>query len=464
MIGHPQGLRFEFALDPNDTRGLAWGEGRLLLAGEPIWFGEGSAGNKTSLQWTWVDLLEFLGRAWPWLIAEEGYPLPVQPLYPAFFLPEAERRWAELPDTQIDDEEALAHRFLARHDLAAALKGMFLPAVIVLRQGNTGHISAATLCKTLIRPWREIEDTLEKAGNYLAAACEESTQSRAQQACAIWHQREERRAQLELDLTTGHTPEERSHLETLGVTRENWQIPEIRAAARMTRGVVTPEHQAILLAEVARTPRCVTPKLDALSASCLEKLRERDKPHEQGYWLASWLRGKLGIDAFSTVEPRDFLSDWAVQVQEIELEKCPIEAITAWGDQHGPAILINRAVGCRSAHEYGARATLAHEMAHLLLDRDAAFPAGEVLGGRTPEYPEKRARAFAAEFLVPRCLVEKIIRESHSLEEAVQVLQHENRVSKELLAWQIHNSSAYDSLMESEKIILEQWKMSAQFI
>ncbi|TVS00507.1 MAG: ImmA/IrrE family metallo-endopeptidase [Rhodospirillales bacterium] len=461
LIGAPEGLQFELALDAEDPRGLAWGHCRVFLAGEPVWVGEDPDGTEIPLQWTWVDLLEFLGRAWPWLIAEEDYPLPVQPLYPALFLREAERRWEDLSEAQVEEEEEQAHRFLARHDLAAAMKGLFLPAVLLLRQGNTGHISAAALRQTRVRPWREIQTTLEMVGDHLAAACADSAQPRAQQAYAAWRQRDARLAQRELDLATGLTHDERARFEPFGVTAGQWMHPEIRAVARMTRGAVIPEHQAALLAQVVRSPHLATPVLDDLAARCRSAFQEAGKPHEQGYGLASWLRTELGIDEFASVEPKDWLERWNVRVQEIHLESCPIEAVTAWGEQHGPVILLNRAEGCRSAHQYGARATLAHEIAHLILDRDAALPAGEVLGGRTPEYPEKRARAFAAEFLFPRRLAENAIRESNTLEEAVLILQGEHRVSTELLAWQIYNSGVRPALTEKETILLDQWRTGA---
>ena len=37
------------------------------------------------------------------------------------------------------------------------------------------------------------------------------------------------------------------------------------------------------------------------------------------------------------------------------------------------------------------RATLAHEICHLLVDRGSALPLVEVLGGRTAEHVERRA-------------------------------------------------------------------------
>jgi Zn-dependent peptidase ImmA (M78 family) len=49
----------------------------------------------------------------------------------------------------------------------------------------------------------------------------------------------------------------------------------------------------------------------------------------------------------------------------------------------------------------GRNATLAHELCHLLLDRDRARRAVVVSGPWAPPRIEQRARAFAAMFLVP---------------------------------------------------------------
>jgi Zn-dependent peptidase ImmA (M78 family) len=57
-----------------------------------------------------------------------------------------------------------------------------------------------------------------------------------------------------------------------------------------------------------------------------------------------------------------------------------IDAVACWGPRHGPAVLLNREG--RHAHtERGARATLAHEICHLLIDRQGSLPlAGQWLG------------------------------------------------------------------------------------
>ncbi len=452
LIGPSQGLQFQLNLDPNDKEGLAWGEGLVLLDGEPVWFGEDAAGRETPVRWTWVDLLEFLGRWWPWLVLEEDYPYPFQPLYPGFLLREADLRWQELSDEQVEEEEQAVHRFLARHDLAEALKGIFLPSLMLLRQGKTCHVSAASR-QNRVRPWSEVHDTLKELGRFLAEAVSASSNPRAQYALDLWSKREERTAELELNLTTGLAREIRESFQDV-----NWRSMEIRAVARMSSRSVLLTDQQKLLRHIAALPSGETPDLDGLAAQVHAEFQEIGAPHNQGYWAANRLRALLGLSWSEYVEPGICLEQWGVLIQEIQLERCPVEAVTAWGEEHGPAIILNTGAGSRAAHEFGRRATLAHEIAHLILDRGRALPAGEVLGGRTPEYLEKRARAFAAEFLLPREAAEETIRRSTSLEDAAHFLQKTWKVSTELLAWQINNSSARALLSQEEKIRLEYWQ------
>lgn len=129
----------------------------------------------------------------------------------------------------------------------------------------------------------------------------------------------------------------------------------------------------------------------------------------------------------------------------------PIEAIAAWGSGHGPAILLNRSTDVVTGLSHRERTTLAHEICHLLIDRHRAMPVAEVLGGRTPEYAEKRARAFAAELLLPWETAATEIREAASLSVAIEHLQQNYGVSKALLGWQISNSSVMQQMTADER-------------
>jgi len=135
--------------------------------------------------------LEFLARNWPWLILEESYPIPVSPLFPGSLRGAAEHRWesGDLPEETIDREDEAVYRFLCRHDLAMALKGLFVPSLILLRQVNQYLVSYPAMRLNALRPYREIIDTLTALGDRLAAAVTDSPQPRAKLAHALWQER-----------------------------------------------------------------------------------------------------------------------------------------------------------------------------------------------------------------------------------------------------------------------------------
>jgi hypothetical protein len=91
----------------------------------------------------------------------------------------------------------------------------------------------------------------------------------------------------------------------------------------------------------------------------------------------------------------------------------------------------------------------------LLLDRTGALPVGEVLGGRVPVLPEKRARAFAAEFLLPRDTAAEYVRSVPTLIEAIDQLSQDFGVSEEVAAWQVWNGPARPALREEEHAIIK---------
>ena len=160
------------------------------------------------------------------------------------------------------------------------------------------------------------------------------------------------------------------------------------------------------------------------------------------------------------MSPADIIRTWGVQLDGIEIPERRVEAICAWGPRHGPVILLIRAAGQSSEYSavsshYRLRSTLAHEICHLLIDRDRALPVAEVLGGRAPEHAEKRARAFAAQFLLPRQAAAATVREAPGLSQALEGLQQRFQVGRELTRWQIENSDAYPTLTTEEQALLE---------
>ena len=172
-----------------------------------------------------------------------------------------------------------------------------------------------------------------------------------------------------------------------------------------------------------------------------------NRPHQEGQFLAGWLRNHLGLETPGTeAKPDELLRKWNVSVTNIAVSQ-EIEAISVWGKNHGPAILLNsQGLHNRSYSQHeglsgGSRATLAHEICHLLIDRRRTLPVAEVLGGSTPLYVEQRANAFAAEFLVPRAWAKREHAAAADAEQALDRISARYRVTNMLAARQLLNEA-----------------------
>lgn len=192
-------------------------------------------------------------------------------------------------------------------------------------------------------------------------------------------------------------------------------------------------------------PSVTTPELDQLSEAAIAVLQAaaNEPPYEQGYLLATWLRAEPGaVHANGKIDPSALLRRWGVPVVEVALDLASLDAIGCWGSQHGPGVVIN-ADGAHANSKAGRRATLAHEVAHLLVDRTGSLPLAEVLGGRTALHVEQRARAFAAELLLPRAVaVSEFLDSDSDYELVLRRVMKNFGVSSEVIAWQVRNSRA----------------------
>jgi Zn-dependent peptidase ImmA (M78 family) len=217
---------------------------------------------------------------------------------------------------------------------------------------------------------------------------------------------------------------------------------EIVGVARMRPGDLPNVDLQIVFEEIEKTQKLVTEVLDALAAEASNQfalLLTSAVPHfEQGCEIATWLRTRLNIDG--RAHPAALLEGWGVRVKKMTLSTHNVDAIAFWGLKHGPAVLVNTR-GKHSRSRAGARATLAHEICHLLVDRRRALPIGDVLGGHVPHAIEKRARAFAAEFLLPQQIAyEKFIKTDGNLHDTAYLLADlvdDFKVSRLIAAYQL---------------------------
>jgi Zn-dependent peptidase ImmA (M78 family) len=460
-MGGKRGLRFELSLSlrgPAERRALAWGKGLVYLDDAPVWSGgTTSTGVPRPVEGAWIDLLDHLAGAWPWLALEEGCPGGYNSRLPGDLRREAAQRWGGSEDQIPDAEEEALYRYETRHDLARALSGIRLPRLFLLREGRDMWICSPDTCTT--QPFEEVIGVLEDLGDFLARAVADVAEGRGRQAVERWRRRQERMQERFFELRTGL---ESSLLEALSegvdpVDFWEWEgdpaeDTELMAAARMGAAALSVPQQKQVLERMRRLRKKTTSALNDLAEKARESLGANADAtdFEQGYALAHWLRREL--DEEQAVDPESLCREWGVTVDRIRLDDCDLHAVACWGKRHGPAVLLNTGNRAKPSGRAGRRSTLAHEVCHLLMDRARTLPAAEVLGGSAPLWAERRANAFAAEFLLPRELAMASLRKGDSAEIVLKYLTQTYGVSRQLAALQICNHPSFPQYLQPEDL------------
>ncbi len=417
---------------------------RLWAHGQELWPG---GGYEPGLEWTWIELAEFLARFWNWLIWENGFPFELQGESIGHVRADLDRRWSLLSMAVRDMEEEDFYSFEERHDLARAISGAVAPSVWLVREGNMCWIS--THDSSVLVPFGVVEDVLRGFVEAILARLRNVEDERADALRAAWATRSQVLSEDVVSIATGL---ERSVLLQLEggqdpasfweFEADHFEITELVAAARLASALPTGDASS-MLATIRSTSRYETPELDELSALALEALPVGPEwyPYDQGYFVADWLRGQIGIRPEDPVDPEDLLKKWGVQIQKIRLSTAEVDAIASWGPRHGPSVIVNNS-GAHNSSREGMRATYAHEIAHILLDRTTALPLAEVIGGRAVGNTEERARAFAAQLLLPKEVAGRKLSASTNPVRTVRDLRKRYQVSHEIVAWQARNSDS----------------------
>jgi Zn-dependent peptidase ImmA (M78 family) len=363
------------------------------------------------------DLLSHLTEFWQPLTLRQTYPLSLVVERPSQLRGGAEKLWGELPEAEVERQEDLVSAFEDAHDLARCFAGQFnLPPLWLLREGN--YMLMETSDRVVRVKFPRFMDVLSHVGSEIANRLEQADGQQWAQLVNRWHCRDQGDPDMLLAWSTGLPRESATTLRKSGVLRSGSSVHEVandndelRIAARMTGDLPVHEIERILRA-ASRVPSRATSNLDELACGVRQVLTPEGRellPFEQGVAAARRVREYLKIAPDKRLDLLPMLyTRYDIYVLFESLKLATLDALAIWGSEHGPGIIVNRdsrrlALTSRgeAASHGAARVTVAHELCHLLLDRDQALGAVDILNGRMPLRIEQRARAFAAALLVP---------------------------------------------------------------
>lgn len=181
------------------------------------------------------------------------------------------------------------------------------------------------------------------------------------------------------------------------------------AYARLLYGAVSPTTD--LADVVSLTARIIdnyvddaSPWLARMDISLgIDEIRQLP-PGEQGGRLGEKACELLGGDSGGWIDIESITENMDISISDIQLSDHELRAISIFGPTQRPHIFCNTTTRwARSS--WAKRFTLAHELCHLLLDREHGGELAIASGPWAPRAIEQRANAFAAAFLMPTWLL-----------------------------------------------------------
>ncbi len=181
------------------------------------------------------------------------------------------------------------------------------------------------------------------------------------------------------------------------------------AYARLLYGAISP---ATTLADVVSVTRLIVENYVPDATTWLSRLDisldtsdvSQLTPGAQGSYLGEQACEILNGDVGSWVDIHSVLQRLDIKATKIDLSDEEVRAISVFGPTQPPHVYCNRKTRWGDSLEV-ERFTLAHELSHLLLDRDHGDELAVATGPWAPVAIEQRANAFAAAFLMPTWLL-----------------------------------------------------------
>jgi Zn-dependent peptidase ImmA (M78 family) len=406
------------SVDPDES--ASWGALQLWVNGTNVMAHREADETMTSLHWYLLPIFEWLVDNWDAILHEERLPLPdvVDGISGIEWMAQQRLVSEELEDL-LDGQ---VRAWWQRHNLAVGALGSILPPTIIRRWGDMVEISMSDR-RQVGAPEHVVfgDHIVERVPvSTVAAALLEVLHSVGHELVRR-HPKSTRFAQLRQRLDGLEAPKRtKARLELLGATPA---VAESLADEMPADGAVIERAPAIalLFGSVAPDVRAedvealdeLTARLGgrAVASEDLDVLSAEEYPATPAGPMGS----ALGDDAWLALADSDaipvdvegVLDRLGVQVGEISLTDSTVRSVCLLSGSSA-AIATNPAF-VRGDSQEVRRFSLAHELCHLLFDRNRAVDLAIASGPWAPRDLERRANAFAAAFLMPSQLVERLV-------------------------------------------------------
>jgi Zn-dependent peptidase ImmA (M78 family) len=445
--------------------GPSYGKLAVWHADELVWGGDSrTARRDEGISSLWIELLEYLSNYWLYLVLEQGYPFNVTPEQPSQFDRELESRWAQMDDASQAQEEETAYAFRVSHNLAESSAGTLRPDLWLVRDGGVFIVEAQLGPRAAVErlPSADVKSMLTSVGDEIANRLRGATDPRSIKALGAWSIRESRTPEVLAQIAT-RLPDDYLH-ETCGADAFDAVFADPAGSgaddnvcldlAYRCKGALPAGKLRILLDRARSSGGTISESLDKISRAAMQELEAREatlpRAYQQGRALGHWLR-RVVVDPSGRGEPKQLLAQWNVVVDKVDFDTRAIDAVAFWAHGRQPNILWNDSEKHRE-NEGARRATLAHEICHLLVDRPKSLPLSVVQRGAVDRKLEQRANAFAAEFLCPQDDAAAEYRHVADVTQAIKRLTDRFGVSQELAAMQLAKSRAVTDRQHQREI------------
>jgi Zn-dependent peptidase ImmA (M78 family) len=366
------------------------------------------------------DILAWLSDAWPSLNLTRSWPIPFtadqEPRSLTGLMRAAEERWDDVYDVDtVARESALVDGFLYAHDLSQMKHGAGLPEFLVLRQHDRVRIETNRRIYETVS-FKAFIVQLAGLGSKAMTLLRKRGDATAARLIERWKGREKIDPVDAAALISGLSRTEISGPFGLPVALveslrnrplsniANDNASPIQAAARGS-GMLGVAGMAEVIGCIQGLPDGEPSALAKFSRYVSQQIRDASSALDQGIRAADRTRERFAL-ATDAVVDLGFISDQlGLLVKRVEIADERLDGIATIGPRHGPAIVLNTATRRHGAGaddlERCLRFTWAHELGHLLLDRQEWPAVVDAVRQRVPRAEETRANAFATYLLLP---------------------------------------------------------------